>query len=114
MSLNDKPADPLEYTHVPTYGLLSEIPFEAVTKFRYTATFNQIYEKKEAMRTFFEKAFNTKIKAAFIASAFDVSQKEGDRYTELEVGRGHVVLFMANGRITRFAMDEEVSFFCTN
>lgn len=114
MSLNDKPHDPLEYIHIPTYGLLSEIPFEAVTKFRYTATFNQVYEKKEFMRTFFEKAFDTKIKAAFIASAFDAAQKVGDRYTELAVGRGHVILFMDNGRITRFATDEEVSFHCSN
>lgn len=106
--------DPLEYVHIPSYGTLSEVPFEIVTKFRYTATFNQVYEKKQDVRTFFEKAFDTKIKAAFIASPFDTSPTEHDRYTELLLGRAYVILFMDNGRITRFASEEETHFYHSN
>ena len=108
------PKDPLEYASIPSYGLLSEIPFEAVERFRYSPTYNLIYVKKEFLRTFFEKAFDTKIKAAFIASPFDRFPEKNDHYTGLTLSVGRVVLFMESGRITRFHLSEHGEFYCSN
>ena len=68
------------------------------------------HHRDEHVRTFFEKAFNTQVKAAFVempsSKPDPIFPNKGVTHTDLDYSYREVVLFFENGRITSLHCSE--------
>lgn len=94
----------------PSYALLSDIPLSAVTTtlsaFTWHANGSRVFVRDEFHRTFFEKAFNTKILAAYNDSRTVSAPKKKERTTDLVASACSIILFFPDGRFTVLHISE--------